>query len=415
MADVKISGLPASTTPLAGTEVLPIVQGTTTKKVAVSDLTAGRAVSALSLTSTNNASINTLTVGLGTGNVATTTAVGYQALNATNTGANNSAFGYQALLVNTSGNSNVVIGHQAGYSNTTGQHNTYSGYRAGFTATTANFNTAYGYQALQTNLDGQQNSAFGRGAASFSTGSLITAIGHNALYSTTTGSNLVALGNNAGYGAAGVNANTTGSNNTYIGYQTVGSAATNTNEMVIGYTAVGNGSNTTTIGNSSTTNTIIPAGNATLTNGNLVMGTAAKGIDFSINPNPGGMTSELLNDYEEGTWTPVDSSGAGLSLTNTSGNCFYTKVGNLVNLVFRFTIPVTANTATLTIGGFPFTPKSLTSGNFAGMFSFTNYGTASTIATDGSGRLSIFSFSGAAVTNDLASGKDFRGVITYMA
>jgi hypothetical protein len=48
MADVKISGLPASTTPLAGTEVLPVVQGGVTKKVAVSDLTAGRAVSGLS-------------------------------------------------------------------------------------------------------------------------------------------------------------------------------------------------------------------------------------------------------------------------------------------------------------------------------------------------------------------------------
>lgn len=39
MADVKISGLPASTTPLAGTEVLPIVQGNVTKKVASNDLT----------------------------------------------------------------------------------------------------------------------------------------------------------------------------------------------------------------------------------------------------------------------------------------------------------------------------------------------------------------------------------------
>jgi hypothetical protein len=52
MADSKISALPASTTPLAGTEVLPIVQSTTTKQVSVANLTAGRAVSALSLTST---------------------------------------------------------------------------------------------------------------------------------------------------------------------------------------------------------------------------------------------------------------------------------------------------------------------------------------------------------------------------
>jgi hypothetical protein len=48
MADKKISALTAATTPLAGTEVLPIVQSSTTVKVAVSDLTAGRAVSATS-------------------------------------------------------------------------------------------------------------------------------------------------------------------------------------------------------------------------------------------------------------------------------------------------------------------------------------------------------------------------------
>lgn len=47
MADSKISALPASTTPLAGTEVLPIVQSSTTKQVSVADLTVGRAVTGL--------------------------------------------------------------------------------------------------------------------------------------------------------------------------------------------------------------------------------------------------------------------------------------------------------------------------------------------------------------------------------
>ena len=56
MADAKISALLASTTPLAGTEVLPIVQSTTTKKVSVADLTAGRAVGVGSLTSTGTVS-----------------------------------------------------------------------------------------------------------------------------------------------------------------------------------------------------------------------------------------------------------------------------------------------------------------------------------------------------------------------
>jgi hypothetical protein len=46
MADTKISALPASTTPLAGTEVLPIVQGGATVKVSAANLTAGRVISA---------------------------------------------------------------------------------------------------------------------------------------------------------------------------------------------------------------------------------------------------------------------------------------------------------------------------------------------------------------------------------
>jgi hypothetical protein len=54
MADKKISALTAATTPLAGTEVLPIVQSSTTVKVAVSDLTAGRSVSASSLALTGS-------------------------------------------------------------------------------------------------------------------------------------------------------------------------------------------------------------------------------------------------------------------------------------------------------------------------------------------------------------------------
>lgn len=44
MADTKISALPASTTPLAGSETLPIVQSGVTKKVSVDNLTAGKNV-----------------------------------------------------------------------------------------------------------------------------------------------------------------------------------------------------------------------------------------------------------------------------------------------------------------------------------------------------------------------------------
>jgi hypothetical protein len=56
MADTKISALPASTTPLAGTEVLPIVQSGVTRQVSVANLTAGRAVNASSVTATSTSS-----------------------------------------------------------------------------------------------------------------------------------------------------------------------------------------------------------------------------------------------------------------------------------------------------------------------------------------------------------------------
>ena len=47
------------------------------------------------------------------------------------------------------------------------------------------------------------------------------------------------------------------------------------------------------------------SGDVTLSNGNLVIGTSGKGIDFSATPGTG--TSELLTDYEEGDWTPAVS------------------------------------------------------------------------------------------------------------
>lgn len=46
MADLKISSLTVATTPLAGTEVIPLVQSSTTKQVSVNNLTDGRVVSA---------------------------------------------------------------------------------------------------------------------------------------------------------------------------------------------------------------------------------------------------------------------------------------------------------------------------------------------------------------------------------
>lgn len=62
MPDVKISALPSATTPLAGTEVLPIVQGGTTDQVSVANLTAGRSVAASGLAIDANSSGNAVRI-----------------------------------------------------------------------------------------------------------------------------------------------------------------------------------------------------------------------------------------------------------------------------------------------------------------------------------------------------------------
>jgi hypothetical protein len=65
MADKKISALTASAVPLSGSEVLPIVQSGSTVKVSVANLTAGRAVSALSMSLTTPMGTSSGGTGLG--------------------------------------------------------------------------------------------------------------------------------------------------------------------------------------------------------------------------------------------------------------------------------------------------------------------------------------------------------------
>jgi hypothetical protein len=99
---------------------------------------------------------------------------------------------------------------------------------------------------------------------------------------------------------------------------------------------------------------IMPNGDVKALNSNFVVGTSGKGIDFSATSGSG--TSELLADYEEGTWTPTDGSGAGLVFTGVVG--VYTKVGRVVNYFGDVTYPVTANGSGSIIAGLPFTASS---------------------------------------------------------
>ena len=103
-------------------------------------------------------------------------------------------------------------------------------------------------------------------------------------------------------------------------------------------------------------------GDVRISTGNLVIGTAGKGIDFSANSNAGGMTSEVLDDYEEGTYVPtITGSTSGSLSCSTYNTLSYTKIGrictvmgkliitsdNSLNGTIMWSLPFTSATATL--------------------------------------------------------------------
>jgi hypothetical protein len=114
-------------------------------------------------------------------------------------------------------------------------------------------------------------------------------------------------------------------------------------------------------------------GDLTVTAGNVVIGTSGKGIDFSATADSSGtMTSELLDDYEEGTFTPT-ASGAD-SYTTQLG--IYTKVGNLVSIYVHLAFAISSGTCW--VGGLPFTANSTggyyPTGSFFGIVGVEDFG-----------------------------------------
>tara|TARA_R100001086_G_scaffold47031_1_gene20699 strand:- start:383 stop:913 length:531 start_codon:yes stop_codon:yes gene_type:complete len=89
--------------------------------------------------------------------------------------------------------------------------------------------------------------------------------------------------------------------------------------------------------------------NFTIADGNLVVGTAGHGISFSAASNVGGMTSELLDDYEHGTWTPTSNVGA-----ITTYSAHYVKIGKHVTVQAYIEFPSMSGSSGVNIGSFPF-------------------------------------------------------------
>jgi hypothetical protein len=99
------------------------------------------------------------------------------------------------------------------------------------------------------------------------------------------------------------------------------------------------------------------AQNVTVSAGNLVIGTSGKGIDFSATAGTG--TSELLDDYEEGTFSPtIEGTTTAGTVTYTRREGVYTKVGNCVNYWIDVIWASGTGTGNLKITGLPFTSNS---------------------------------------------------------
>ena len=123
---------------------------------------------------------------------------------------------------------------------------------------------------------------------------------------------------------------------------------------------------------------IAAAGDVTVSTGNLIMGTSGKGISFAATADAGGMTSELLDDYEEGTWTPIYRAlGGSIGSTAGSATGAYTKIGRMI--IAQGSVVLTNKgswTGGVRFAGLPIAAAGSSQGNFSNSGSVTLGNTA---------------------------------------
>ena len=151
------------------------------------------------------------------------------------------------------------------------------------------------------------------------------------------------------------------------------------------------------------------AANQTLTTPNVVGPLTLTSGGITFNANPGGGTQAVLNDFEQGTWTPT--AGNGSSAVETLRLATYTKINKTVAIFLDVTLPNPNPGLTNYINGLPFAGFSGGAGNGGGGVAFTDFqGTLGFHVTGSS--TALYGFNNATNTNADLSGR--RVIISFV-
>ena len=117
--------------------------------------------------------------------------------------------------------------------------------------------------------------------------------------------------------------------------------------------------------------------------------------------------------FAEGTWSPYDASGAGLSLS-PQGTQTYHRLNRIIVVTVGIQYPTTANGAAAVLGGLPFSVAQ-NSGGVAWGYITVGGTMPSVLPTVNTVNMGIWNSAGAAVPNSALSGKLLTGIVVYVA
>ena len=151
-------------------------------------------------------------------------------------------------------------------------------------------------------------------------------------------------------------------------------------------------------------------GNVEIASGSLQISNAGDGINFSATSDASGSSSEVLDDYEEGSWTPTLSTTGGSGVGTASSAGQYTKIGRQVIVHFQFTLSSSSGgSGSLLITNLPFTVAA-NSGAVTGSGRILDLGQTITVGHyTGTDQISIFKYNGNYAGTDFFT----TGFVTY--